>query len=51
MVTAMGDKETILRHLSAGCDGYVVKPFNANKLITAINKVGLINREMLVQKP
>ena len=49
MVTGMGDKETIIKHLSAGCDGYVVKPINANQLMTAINKTGLLKREMLTK--
>ena len=42
MVTAQSDKDSIITCLQAGCNDYVVKPFNADIVQTKLEKLGLI---------
>jgi DNA-binding response OmpR family regulator len=38
-LTAQGDNETFLRSLQVGGDGYLVKPFSLNNLLTRIREL------------
>lgn len=42
MVTAQSDKDSIITCLQAGCNDYVVKPFNAEIVRAKLEKLGLI---------
>jgi two-component system, chemotaxis family, chemotaxis protein CheY len=41
MTTALGDSQNILGAFRGGCEAYVVKPINKNKLLNQIRKLGL----------
>jgi len=38
MVTAKADRETVQAALQGGADGYVVKPFNSGRVLTALEQ-------------
>ncbi len=40
MVTAHSDKDTVITSIQAGCDDYVVKPFNRETVVEKLNKLG-----------
>ena len=42
MLTIVSDKDTIVNCIEAGCDDYIVKPFDRKTLIEKIEKMGLI---------
>lgn len=42
MTTAFGDKENILTAFNSGCESYLVKPVNREKLFDEIEKLGLM---------
>ena len=41
MVTAQSDKDTVITCVQAGCDGYVVKPFDSAIMAEKIKKIGI----------
>ena len=41
MVTAMDDVENLIASFKKGCDGYLTKPFNAEKLHETLSKIGI----------
>lgn len=41
MVTGQSDKDTVITCVQAGCDGYVVKPFNSLIMAEKIKKIGI----------
>jgi HD-like signal output (HDOD) protein len=42
MITSSSDKETVLSSIQAGCDDYLVKPFNRETIFQKLEKFGLI---------
>lgn len=40
MVTSHSDKDTVMASIQAGCDDYVVKPFNREDVEKKLNKLG-----------
>lgn len=42
MITSSSDKETVLSSIQAGCDDYLVKPFNRDTISDKLVKFGLI---------
>lgn len=40
MVTAQADREHVTTSIMAGCDGYIMKPFDKEMIIEQIQKVG-----------
>lgn len=44
MVTAHSDKDTIITSVQAGCDGYIVKPFDRDTVIEKMINVGFTDR-------
>lgn len=44
MVTAMDDVDNLVTAFKQGCDGYLTKPFNAEKLRSALSKIGIRER-------
>jgi two-component system chemotaxis response regulator CheY len=42
MVTAMADRDTVIACLHAGCDGYVIKPFNRTIMAQKLWELGMI---------
>lgn len=45
MTTAFGDKENVMTAFRVGCESYLVKPINREKLFTEIEKLGLLQTE------
>ncbi len=45
MVTGHSDKENVLTSLQAGCNEYVVKPFNQETIFQRLKKLNLINMQ------
>ena len=45
MTTAFGDKENIMAAFNSGCESYLVKPINREKLFAEIEKLGLLQTE------
>lgn len=43
MITAMKDKKNIVDAFHTGCEAYIVKPFDKERIATELNKMGLIN--------
>ena len=41
MVTAQSDKDTVITCVQAGCDGYVVKPFDRAIIAGKLKKLGM----------
>ncbi|MCI0470543.1 MAG: response regulator [Candidatus Aminicenantes bacterium] len=41
MVTALDDVDNLVSAFKQGCDGYLTKPFNAEKLRSALSKIGI----------
>jgi two-component system chemotaxis response regulator CheY len=41
MVTANKDQDTVAEAVSAGISGYIVKPFNAKKVLDAVEQVAM----------
>lgn len=41
MITAHGDRDTIVTCVQAGCDGYITKPFNVNTIRDKMTEIGL----------
>jgi len=42
MVTGQSDKDTVITCVQAGCDGYVVKPFDSAIMAEKIKQIGII---------
>ena len=42
MTTAVGEKESVLGAFKTGCEAYMVKPIDKNKLLAKIREMGLI---------
>ena len=40
MVTSHADKDTIITAVTAGCDNYIVKPFNRTSVVSKLSKLG-----------
>ena len=40
MITSHKDKGTVYTAVQAGCDGYIIKPFNADRVKDEIRKLG-----------
>ena len=43
MLSVISDKDTIVNCIKAGCDDYIVKPFDRKTIIEKIEKMGLTN--------
>ena len=41
MITAHRDKDTVITSIQAGCDGYLVKPFDRHKVINKFKVLGI----------
>ena len=41
MVTSQSDKDTVVTALQAGCDDYVVKPFDGGTMMKKLQKLGV----------
>ena len=41
MVTGQSDKDTVITCVQAGCDGYVVKPFDSAIMAEKIKQIGI----------
>lgn len=41
MVTAMSDQENVLQSIQAGCEHYLIKPFNPEKISAAFAQLGI----------
>ena len=41
MTTAHRDKDTVITSIQAGCDGYLVKPFDRHKILSKFNQLGI----------
>ena len=41
MITSHADKDSIITSIQAGCDGYLVKPFNNAAVLNKIKELGL----------
>ena len=42
MTTAMDDRKTILQSFTSGCESFLIKPIEKNKLYEELQKLGLI---------
>lgn len=42
MTTAASDKSTVLRSIEAGCDGYMLKPYEPDRIMAQLRTFGLI---------
>ena len=42
MTTAFGDKKNIMTAFNSGCESYLIKPINREKLFVEIEKLGLL---------
>jgi two-component system chemotaxis response regulator CheY len=40
MLTAVSDRTSVQRAVSAGCDGYLVKPFSADEVMRKLQELG-----------
>ena len=47
MTTALDDSKSVMGAFSEGCEAYVVKPIDKNKLYEEIEKLGLIKLEVI----
>ena len=45
MVTALGDKKNILEAFHEGCEYYLVKPFQQQKILELLNEMELLQKE------
>ncbi|KAA3617635.1 MAG: response regulator [Calditrichaeota bacterium] len=45
MTTALDDSKNVLNAFKAGCEGYVVKPYNRQKIYDKLEELGLMNGE------
>lgn len=43
MTTSHADKETVAEAIRAGCDGYVVKPYERAVLVEQLRRLGLVS--------
>jgi two-component system chemotaxis response regulator CheY len=41
MTTALGDKEHVVQAIEAGCDGYILKPYDRSKIISRMRQIGV----------
>ena len=44
-ITSLDHKENILAAFREGCDAYIVKPVEKDKLLSEMNKLGLLEAE------
>lgn len=44
MITAMDDKKNVFQAFKGGCEAYIVKPVERNKLMEAIARLGLVKQ-------
>jgi two-component system chemotaxis response regulator CheY len=44
MTTALDDSKNVLTAFKNGCEGYIVKPFNRQKIYSKIEELGLLNQ-------
>ena len=44
MVTALSDRETIKKSYQAGCEAYIAKPIDMEKLVSALNGMGFYKK-------
>ena len=42
MTTAMDDRKTILQSFTSGCESFLIKPIDKNKLYDELQKLGLV---------
>ena len=45
ITTVFGDKENIMTAFNSGCESYLVKPVNREKLFAEIEKLGILQTE------
>ena len=45
MVTSHSDKETVTTSIQAGCDDYIIKPFERKTVIEKLEKIGIVGKE------
>ncbi|MEW6266799.1 MAG: response regulator [Thermodesulfobacteriota bacterium] len=41
MITSHTDKDTIITSIQAGCDDYLIKPFQSDKVLDKVRRLGL----------
>jgi two-component system chemotaxis response regulator CheY len=41
MVTSLSDKETVIKCIQAGCDSYIVKPFDRTVMVKRLAELGM----------
>jgi len=46
MTTALGDSKNVMESFREGCEAYIVKPVEKDKLFEEIGKLGFINLEV-----
>jgi len=44
MTTALDDSKSVLNAFKAGCEGYIVKPYNRQKIYGKLEELGLIDQ-------
>ncbi len=45
MVSSTNDAEVVVKAIHLGCNGYIVKPFSKDKIVSELKKLGLIQTE------
>jgi two-component system, chemotaxis family, chemotaxis protein CheY len=46
MTTALGDSKNVISSFREGCEAYIVKPVEKNKLLKEMEKLGLVESEV-----
>lgn len=46
MITALNDIDNVLTSFNEQCEGYIIKPFNKEKIVTTMQKLGLLPSEI-----
>jgi len=49
MVSSTNDAEVVVKAINLGCNGYIVKPFSKNKIVSELKKLGLIQAKEQLQ--
>jgi two-component system chemotaxis response regulator CheY len=49
MVTSLSDESTVIACIQAGCDGYIIKPFNKEILTNKLIELGVIDADSVVK--
>jgi two-component system chemotaxis response regulator CheY len=44
MITALNDIENVMESFTEQCEGYIIKPFNKDKIMKTLSQLGLISQ-------